>query len=62
MLPLAEYKQISLPNYKYTNILSKQSLYKYCMESPAIKAYLPEDLKSTGVERDFFLRVILAIL
>jgi len=62
LLTLDEYKEVSLPYYKFTELLSKQSLFGYCMKHEKIKYYLPDELTCTPVKRDLFIRVRIKML
>lgn len=57
LLKLNEFTQLQLPHYKLTEELSKTSLINYINNHGILKDYLPDDCKSTDIDRNYILNV-----
>lgn len=56
-MTLNEHCTVTLPHYKLSNELQKESLYYYCMENESIRSYLPDHLTIDLANRDLLISV-----
>ena len=56
-MTLQQHCSITLPNYRVTNELQKESLYSFCFRDDLIMSYLPDELSMENSTRDLLISV-----
>ena len=61
-MTLQQHCSITLPHYKLSNELQKESLYSFCINDNSIMNYLPDELSMESSQRDLLISVSYAWL
>lgn len=56
-MSLQQHCSITLPSYRLTNELQKESLYAFCFRDDLIMSYLPDELSMENSTRDMLISV-----